>query len=748
MSFTFKLSRRLTVRPSLGMYTLCSALILSTACAESDLLENTDEDAATWDQSFQVEVVPEHVFAEVDQPIQLVARLHLPARASMPIAVEWTASGGTVSADGLFSANSSGSYKVVGRRPGRKHGDTTTVVVGDTVPHTVALILSPDTALLRPLETRRFTAEGKLTDGSTAQIGAVWSADGGTIDAGGNYLAGATPGQYHVVAKNVSGTLADTARVEIAPPVPTLVALELTPTTVALAGGGAQPFAVKGRLSDGSVAEAEAVFSATGGTITSAGLFTAGIAPGLYRVIATSGAGAADTSTVTVTVPAASSGTVIYPGTDIQAVVDAHPPGTGFVLKTGIHRMQQVDPKDGNVFTGELGTILSGARELNTFVRSGSYWVAGGQTQQGRDTDPVHCELGYEGCQWPEDLFLDDRLLLRVTSQAQVGPGKWYFDYVDDRIYVGDDPSGHRIETSVSAYAFGGTASDVTLRQLVIEKYASPAQAGAVQGDATSGWRIEDCEVRQSHGIGIRIGDNWQVRGCRVHANGQLGLARGGAGSLIERCEIYGNKTVHFKTGFAGGALKFSKSKGLIFRNNKVHDNMGNGVWLDIDNIDYEVHDNVVYDNDSQGIFVEISYRGKVYNNKVYGNGFGRNSSWLYGAGILVAASPDVEIYGNEVMNNANGIAAIQQNRGSGAHGPHEISNLYVHDNVVTMSEGKSGLAQSIGDESYFSSRNNRWVRNTYTLGRNAKYFAWAGATMSETEWRRSGQDVEGTFRR
>jgi parallel beta-helix repeat protein len=360
----------------------------------------------------------------------------------------------------------------------------------------------------------------------------------------------------------------------------------------------------------------------------------------------------------------------------------------------------------------------------------------------------VHCEAGFEGCQWPEDLFIDDRLLLRVTGLADMGPGKWYFDYGADKIYLADDPTGRRVETSVSAYAFSGTARGVTLRQLVIEKYASPAQAAAIQGDGTSGWQVEDCEVRQSHGTGIRIGDQWHVNRCRVHDNGQLGLARGGTGSLIEGCDIYHNKTIPFKTGFAGGALKFFQSKDLVFQNNTVHDNLGNGIWLDIDNIDYQVRGNTVYDNAAQGIFVEISYAGKVYNNKVYGNGFDRTSTWLYGAGILIAASPNVEVYGNQVTNNANGIAAIQQNRGSGAYGPHEINNLYVHDNLVTMTQGKSGLAQTVGDDSYYTSRNNRWAHNTYKLGSNSAYFTWIGRGMSESEWQRYGQDTDGSFQR
>jgi parallel beta-helix repeat protein len=745
MTYTFKLSRRLAIShySYSGMIAL---LALCAACTDNDPLSSTARDGFPLDHPAQVEVVPKSVFAEVNQPIQVWARRRLPSGEMRAASVDWTATGGSISADGVFSATQTGTYKVVGKGRGRSKGDTTTVVVIDSVPDVVGLVLAPDTTTLQPSQSRLFQARGQLSDGSTTTVGTVWKASGGTIDAGGTYVAGSAAGHYQVVATNVSGTLADTAVVTVTQVSPTIVGLELTPTTTSLTVGQVQQFVVQGRLSDGSATPVEAQYVATGGMITSSGLFTAGAAPGGFRVIATSAEGPADTSAVTVT--AGSTGPVIYPGSSIQAAVDANPAGTSFLLKAGVHRMQEIKPKNGDSFTGEVGTILSGARLLTSFDRSGAYWVASGQTQEGLTSDPIHCEPGYEGCQWPEDLFLDDRLLQHVTRLSAVSPGSWYFDYGADKIYLGDDPNGHRVETSVSAYAFGGLASNVTLRQLVIEKYATPAQAAAIQGDDATAWQVQNCELRQNHAIGIRIGDRWHVQGCRVHDNGQLGLSKGGTGSVIEGCDVYHNKTVPFKTGFAGGALKFWKSDGLVFQNNTVHDNLGNGIWLDIDNINYQVHDNVVYNNDGQGIFIEISYGGKIFNNKVYHNGFGRSSSWLWGAGILVAASRDVEIYGNEVTNNANGITAIQQNRGTGDYGPHEINNLYVHDNVVAMTVGKTGLAQSVGDDSYFTGRNNRWAHNTYHLGPAAKYYAWVGANLSEAEWRRAGQDADGTFLR
>lgn len=89
---------------------------------------------------------------------------------------------------------------------------------------------------------------------------------------------------------------------------PRLVQLVLSPASLALAPGGTQQFTVSGRWSDGSGIVPAVTYSATGGTITAAGLYTAGITPGTFQLVATQRAGTeADTSALVVVVPASSS---------------------------------------------------------------------------------------------------------------------------------------------------------------------------------------------------------------------------------------------------------------------------------------------------------------------------------------------------------------------------------------------------------------------------------------------------------
>ena len=195
----------------------------------------------------------------------------------------------------------------------------------------------------------------------------------------------------------------------------------------------------------------------------------------------------------------------IAPGEDIQIRVNAAPPGTTFLLKSGLHRLQTIVPRNGDTFLGETGTVLSGARQLVTFTRSGSCWLTAGQTVKSRGAPgDAPGRSGYPRCNYPEDLFLNDVPLLHVAGPSDVGPGKWHCDYAADRIYLGDDPTGKKVEVSVTPKAFTGSATDVTIRNLTIEKYANPTQQATVE--LGTGWIIEDCELRWNHFTGISVG--------------------------------------------------------------------------------------------------------------------------------------------------------------------------------------------------------------------------------------------------
>jgi len=112
-----------------------------------------------------------------------------------------------------------------------------------------------------------------------------------------------------------------------------------------------------------------------------------------------------------------------------------------------------------------------------------------------------------------------------------------------------------------------------------------------------------------------------------------------------------------------------------------------------------------------------------------------------------------VEVYGNTVVDNWQGITGLNDHRGSGNFGDYTLTNLNVHDNTITSrvtdaGAGRTGVVETAGTEAFSAAANNRFQRNTYVLGTNAKYFMWNAADHSEFAWQSFGQDAAGSFQR
>jgi hypothetical protein len=304
MTYTFKLSRRLAV--SRARATLAIGVVL-TACSNDATGPDAPASGAPYTPT-SFRVVPATVTIETNQPIRF--RGATSAGHTFRSALLWHASGGSIDADGNFTASAPGTYKVVGRARGRQRPDTSVVVVVPPQPDLAAIYVAPDPVALEPGTSYAFSASGRLADGSTAPVGVTWSATGGSIDAAGVYKAGATAGTYRVVATHTGGSLADTAGVTIeaeeAPPPPpaspTLAEVVVKPVSVSLTTGAVRQFLAFGRDSNGDSLAVVASYSASGGSITRAGLYTAGSTAGTFRVVAVV-EGLADTAVVTLTAP-------------------------------------------------------------------------------------------------------------------------------------------------------------------------------------------------------------------------------------------------------------------------------------------------------------------------------------------------------------------------------------------------------------------------------------------------------------
>lgn len=213
MTFTHKLARRLAIIRSLAMVPLFLAAAALTGCL--DQIASSTFDPASTGGSTELEPValaPETMTLETSQKAQFQATVG--GKWSEP--VDWSADGGEITQSGVFAAERPGTYHVLGRRRGRDlPPDTATVIVvapQSTLEH---VVVEPGQVEMHAAQEQKFLASGILRGGSHAALGVVWSATGGSIDAGGDYRAPDRTGNFLVIARNTSGTKADTSLVNV-----------------------------------------------------------------------------------------------------------------------------------------------------------------------------------------------------------------------------------------------------------------------------------------------------------------------------------------------------------------------------------------------------------------------------------------------------------------------------------------------------------------------------------------------------
>ncbi|MFH8561855.1 right-handed parallel beta-helix repeat-containing protein [Streptomyces sp. NPDC017988] len=183
-------------------------------------------------------------------------------------------------------------------------------------------------------------------------------------------------------------------------------------------------------------------------------------------------------------------------------------------------------------------------------------------------------------------------------------------------------------------YAFGGSARDVTIRHLTVQRFVAPPDEGVVNHDSADGWVIEHATIQHNSGAGLMAGARQRVRANCLRGNGQYGMnAYKATGRLrdlvVEGNEIVGNNTDDWERRRKGcgctGGIKFWAVDGADVRGNWVHDNRGTGLWADTNNNDFRIEDNVLETNDGAALIYETSYNAVIRKNTI------RRNNWVEG---------------------------------------------------------------------------------------------------------------------
>jgi len=455
----------------------------------------------------------------------------------------------------------------------------------------------------------------------------------------------------------------------------------------------------------------------------------------------------------------------LSPGANIQNAIDSNPAGTTFLLNPGVYHGSVTLTQNGDSFIGKRGAIMDGAYPLTgwtqALVSGVLYWT----TTNGTPLPPFACGVfygccvtGYEACVYPQNLYVDNVEYQHATSLANVTAGiNWYYDYsgtdggILNNIYMaaGDMPNSHTVELGKEPYAFGGSAGNITIKNLIIEKYAAPLNSGAINVQGQN-WIIQNNEVCLNHGEGITAkigGDNIQVLGNNVHNNGQLGIGGPGNGGLWDSNTVAFNNTDYVNPDFEAGGSKFNGNQ-VTISNNVAHDNYGPGLWTDV-NATYNTYDhNTSYNNYNGGIRYEISRYGVITNNTVYGN---TNS-----AEVVYTGSDHGRISGNTVVDygwGAIGVWNIVGTRPNSNLAIYQVTDTQVTNNTVWLSSTGTDIAAGLTDfasplqPTIFNDPSNFFDSNTYEFSgtvRNA--WMWGEVPnvylpISWTQWLGNGQD-------
>src|SRR6185503_18168998 len=189
--------------------------------------------------------------------------------------VTWTSSAPTVarvSGNGLIDGLASGTATITATSEGQSGTATITVIPVPVatvvvVPQSVTVLVGATTTFAAtPRDANGNALTGRTTTGASANS-AVASVNGTGV------VSGVAPGSV-LISATIDGVVGS-AFVTVTNAPATLVSVTINPQTAALQSGQTRQFTLTGTLSDASTVPVSGTYTATGGTINGAGIYTA-----------------------------------------------------------------------------------------------------------------------------------------------------------------------------------------------------------------------------------------------------------------------------------------------------------------------------------------------------------------------------------------------------------------------------------------------------------------------------------------
>ncbi|MHC6176420.1 right-handed parallel beta-helix repeat-containing protein [Glutamicibacter sp. X7] len=409
------------------------------------------------------------------------------------------------------------------------------------------------------------------------------------------------------------------------------------------------------------------------------------------------------------------SGSADAPLRQLATAVAKASSGQSIVVRGGTYHESITIPSGKTVhlvnYPGEK-VWLDGASTLSGFTASGGAWATGWDLDF--DHSPTYTRGAEDNQQeaWgfinsdypmaahPEQLWIDGAPQTQVGSLDQVRAGTFYIDFSANKLYVGSDPHGKKIEASTLVKALSIRGANSTVDGINVRRYApSVPDMGAITAEKP-GIALRNLSVEDSATTGINVSTTTNtISNVNIRRSGMLGMNAVYADGLkVQDLNSSGNNTERFNSSPVSGGLKITRSRGISVKDSVFTSNRGPGLWIDESVYDSKLVNNDMISNSSHGLSLEISAKAVVANNRIVGNG---------GNGFKLNDSSDVRIWNNTISGSNRPLNIVQDNRrGDNAsdpgHDPRQsfpdptmtwiVKDISVHNNVLSNTGGGNAI--------------------------------------------------------
>ncbi|WP_256793607.1 right-handed parallel beta-helix repeat-containing protein [Terrabacter sp. Ter38] len=262
----------------------------------------------------------------------------------------------------------------------------------------------------------------------------------------------------------------------------------------------------------------------------------------------------------------------------------------------------------------------------------------------------------YPMAPYPEQVWVGGVEQRQVKSLSLVGSGSFYLDEGAERLYLGTDPTGKSVRSSVLGRAFSVQSANTTIRGIGVRNYAtSVPDQGAVRTSGAN-FVLENVVVADSStgGVGV-FAPGARLRHITVSGSGQQGIQGHFADDIaITDSRITNSNDERFNQIPAAGGIKLTSSRKVLLSGSVITGGVGSAFWSDMACYDLTVVGNTIANNSWRGIFLELSSKAVVANNVLRDNG---------GEQLTSRQTDRVKVWNNTFVGSSKAVEFVRDSR-------------------------------------------------------------------------------------